>query len=298
MLLGLLKSMRPHQWIKNLFVLAPLVFSHSLFDSSLLGLAVLGAFLFCMISSVVYIMNDVFDIEKDRAHPSKCHRPIASGVLSVKKARSAALTIGTVALTMSWLLDVRFGLVVTTYMVLNALYSWRLKHVPFVDVLIIALGFLLRMLAGAFAIDVVISVWLFMCTFLLALYLGLGKRKHELLQAGTEGAKQRRVLDSYRLEHLNYSLLCVAGLTVAVYTAYCLSVSLPSQPFHPQRSPFESKWMPATIPFAVVGIFRLYTLIGKSELADSPTDRMISDVPFLVNLALWGGIIITMIYLD
>jgi 4-hydroxybenzoate polyprenyltransferase len=290
--------MRPHQWIKNLFVLAPLVFSHSLLEPTLLGRALLGAFLFCMISSVVYIMNDVFDIEKDKAHPSKRNRPIAAGVLPIKTASVSALVIGIVALGVSWSLNLKFGLVVTSYMVLNALYSWKLKNIPFVDVFIIALGFLFRMLAGAFVIEVFISEWLFACTFLLALYLGLGKRKHEVLQAGSDGAKQRRVLDYYKLEHLNYSLLCVAGMTVAVYTAYCLSVSLPSQPFHPQRSPFESKWMPATIPFAVVGIFRFYTLIGKRESAESPTDRMISDIPFLANLLVWGGIIIMMIYLD
>ncbi len=166
------------------------------------------------------------------------------------------------------------------------------------DVLTIALGFLLRTLAGAFVIDVFFSEWLFGCTFLLALFLGLGKRKHEMLQAGMGRGKQRRVLERYRLDHLNYALLCVAGLTIAAYTAYTLSVSLPEQPYHPTRSPLTSPWIPATIPFPVVGLFRFFMLISRADLADSPTDRMIKDIPFVLNLGLWGISILAMIYLD
>ncbi len=298
MMVDLIKSMRPHQWVKNLFVLAPLVFSQRLLELPMLSRAAFGAFLFCMVSGVVYLMNDVFDAEKDRAHPTKRLRPVASGRLPAKVAATAAGLIGLSSLAVALWLDWRFGAVAVAYLIVNALYSWKLKHVAVVDVSTIALGFLLRTLAGAFVIGVSLSEWLFGCTFLLALFLGLGKRKHEILQAGDRGAEQRRVLDNYRLEHLNYALLCVAGLTIAAYTAYALSVSLPGQPLHPSRAPFESHWMPATIPFAVIGLFRFYMLISRSEDADSPTDRMIRDLPFLINLGLWGAAILVMIYLD
>ncbi len=288
--------MRPNQWVKNLFVLAPLVFSQNLLDPQMLGRAFLGTFLFCMISGVVYLMNDIFDVEKDRAHPTKRFRPIPSGKLPVKAATAAAVVIGLGTLALSLVLDWRFGAVTAIYFANNVLYSWKLKHVVFVDVLTIALGFLLRTLAGAFVIDVIFSEWLFGCTFLLALYLALGKRKHEILQAGLGKGKQRRVLERYRLDHINYAILCVAGLTIAAYTAYTLSVSLPGQPLHATRAPFESPWIPFTIPFAVIGVFRFYMLISRAELADSPTERMIKDIPFIANLALWGISILAMIY--
>lgn len=293
---ALIKSMRPKQWVKNLFVLAPLVFSQSLLERDMLASAFAAALLFCVISGVVYLMNDVFDVEKDRAHPTKRNRPIASGKLPIKVATTAGLGLGVSALASSFILDWRFGLVALIYLTNNVLYSWKLKHVAFIDVLTIALGFLLRTVAGAFAIDVMISEWLFGCTFLLALYLALGKRKHEMLQAGEGRGKQRRVLERYNLDHINYALLCVAGLTIAAYTTYCLSVSLPNQPYHAVRAPLESPWMPVTIPFAVIGIFRFYMLISQSDLAESPTERMIRDIPFLLNLGLWGVAILGMIY--
>lgn len=297
MFLALLKSMRPTQWVKNLFVLAALVFSHTLFSPSHLMHAIIGAGLFCIISGVVYLMNDIFDVEKDRAHPTKRNRPIASGALPVKAAIGAAAFMGLGSLGAAFALDVRFGGVALAYMVINVLYSSYLKHVVFVDVITIALGFLLRTLAGAFVINVEISEWLFGCTFLLALYLALGKRKHELLQAGTNSAKQRGVLERYRLGHINFALLCTAGLTIAAYTAYTLSVSLPGQPLHHHvRAPFESPYLYATIPFAVIGIFRFYMLISRSECAESPTERMIRDIPFVINLAGWGLVVLALIY--
>lgn len=278
-------------------MLAPLVFSANLTDPWLVLRAFVAAGLFCLLSGAVYLINDIFDVEKDRAHPTKRHRPIASGTLPLRAARFAAGAILVVALGGAFALDWRLGLVAAVYFGQNLLYSWKVKHIAFLDVGSIALGFLLRTLAGAFAIDVSFSAWLFGCTFLLALYLGLGKRKHEILAAGLGMAKQREVLQQYRLESVNYVLLTTAGLTIAAYTAYSMSVSLPGQPWHPERAPFESPWLPITIPFAVMGLVRFYFLVSRVDDADSPTDRMIRDPVFLANIGLWGIAILVLIYL-
>ncbi len=294
---ALLRSLRPEQWVKNLFVLAPLVFSHHLMEPSSLGRAGLGALIFCLISGTVYLMNDVFDVEKDRAHPTKRHRPIASGALPIRLAAVAGILIGLGALAGAFALDLWFGGVAVTYLTINVLYSWRLKHVVFLDVVTIALGFLLRTLAGAFVIDVVFSEWLFVCTFLLALYLALGKRLHEVLQAGLDGGKQRKVLERYRADHLRASMLGVAILTVGAYTAYALRFDLSIQSAPVTRAAFESPWLPVTVPFAVVGIGRFFQLVSRAEDPKSPTERMIRDWPFLVNLGLWGAAILVLIYI-
>ncbi len=295
MLLALLQSMRPKQWVKNLFVLAPLVFSNSLLSLDRAPRAFLGMALFCLVSGAVYLINDVFDVAKDRAHPTKRLRPIPSGRLPLPVATGASLAFAVGSVAAAFALDLRFGGVILAYLLTNGLYSWKLKHVVFVDVVIIALGFLLRTLAGAFAIGVHFSPWLFGCTFLLSLYLALGKRKHEVLQAGEAKAQQRKVLEKYRLEHLEWGLQAVSGFTVAAYTAYTLSVSLPG---HPMRddSPFSSPWLPVTIPFAVLGLTRFAVLASKGELPESPTDRMTRDLPFLLNLGIWGATVLTLIY--
>ncbi len=277
-------------------MLAPLVFSANLTDPWLLLRAFLAAGLFCLLSGAVYLINDIFDVEKDRAHPTKRNRPIASGALPLRTARITALAMVVVALAGAFALDLGLGAVAAFYLGQNLLYSWKVKHLAFLDVTSIALGFLLRTLAGAFAIDVYFSPWLFGCTFLLALYLGLGKRKHEMLEAGLGKGKQRQVLENYRLESLNYALLICAGLTIAAYTAYSMSVSLPGQPWHLERAPFESPWLPVTIPFAILGIVRFYFLVSRVDEAESPTDRMIRDPIFLTNIGLWGIAILVLIY--
>ena len=199
----------------------------------------------------------------------------------------SAFAIG-IAIGGSFLLSTWTGAVVAGYLVMNLAYSTRLKDIAFLDVSIIATGFVLRVLAGAFAIDVFISEWLIACTFFLALYLGLGKRDHELrLYLAGELDKSRKVLERYRAEHLDFGVLFVAGMTIAVYTIYTLTAALPEQPLRSQHTPFASPWLPLTIPFAVFGITRFYQLINK-EVPESPTDLLLEDPPFIVNLLLWG----------
>jgi decaprenyl-phosphate phosphoribosyltransferase len=289
---GIFATMRPHQWVKNLFVLAPLFFSKTFLVPEKALLAVAAAFLFCMAAGTVYLFNDLFDIEKDRKHPVKRHRPIASGKLPLPLARAAAWVIGIGTVAGAFALGTWAGVAITGYLLMNLAYSTVLKHVAFVDVSIIATGFVLRVLAGAFAINVFISEWLIVCTFLLALYLGLGKRDHELrLYLSGELDKSRKVLDSYRVEHLDFAVLFVAGLTIAVYTIYTLTAALPDQPLRSQHTPFASPWLPSTIPFAVFGITRFYQLINKDS-PHSPTDLLLRDAPFLVNIGLWGVVML------
>lgn len=288
MVRGVFSTLRPHQWIKNLFVLAPLFFSKTFLIPAKLIEGLSAALLFCLAAGTVYLFNDILDIEKDRRHPVKKNRPIPSGELPINVAWVSAFVVGGIAIGGSFLLGTWTGAVVTGYLVMNLAYSTRLKNVAFLDVSIIATGFVLRVLAGAFAIDVFISEWLIACTFFLALYLGLGKRDHELrLYLSGEVEKSRKVLEQYRAEHLDFGVLFVAGLTIAVYTIYTLTAALPEQPLRSQHTPFASPWLPLTIPFAVFGITRFYQLINK-EVPESPTDLLLEDPPFIVNLLLWG----------
>jgi 4-hydroxybenzoate polyprenyltransferase len=291
---GLLRSLRPHQWVKNLFVLAPLFFSKSYLELEPLALGFAAALLFCLMSGTVYLLNDIFDVDKDRRHPVKRHRPIASGQLPIPVAWVMCGIIGVGTLTSAFLMDWRLGAVLGGYFAMNLAYSSKLKHIAFVDVTIIALGFVLRVLAGAFAIDVYISEWLVACTFLLALYLGLGKRQHELeMVADGRATKVRKVLERYRPDHLDFGVLFVAGLTIATYTIYTLTASLPEQPLRHQDTPFHSPYLPITIPFAVFGITRFYLLI-RDDSPHSPTELILRDWPFIVNLVIWGGIMLSL----
>lgn len=288
MLLPLLKSLRPHQWIKNAFVLAPLVFGHKLTDPDLLARGIGAALIFSLLSGSVYLLNDLADIDKDRAHPLKRHRPIPSGDLPVPVARLASRLIAFAALTAAAALDLRFGLVAALYWLLNVAYSRGLKHTAFIDVGIIALGFLFRILAGGFAIDVPVSVWLAGCTFLLALYLGLGKRLHELITAGEEGAKQRDSLKRYSEAGTKRVMAIVALSTVAAYAGYCFSPATAEM--------FKTGLLPCTIPSCIIGVARFYELATREDRLASPTEQIIRDLPFVANFALWSGLFLWMIY--
>lgn len=289
MLLPLLKAARPHQWVKNLFVAAPLVFARRLDDPEATLRAAGAVACFCILSSAVYLLNDVLDVEKDRAHPLKRHRPIASGALSLPGARAAAIGLALVALAAATALNVPFGAVALGYLGLNLAYSLRLKHVPVVDVLCIALGFLLRVLGGAYAVPVEPSGWLLGCTVLLAGLLGFGKRAHELRVAGFKGATQRLVLERYPPGLLRTLLALLAALTVGLYALYTQSEH--ALDFFGTRLIAAS-----TIPFVAFGIVRFLWIVQRKADAESPTDSMLRDVPFLTNLLLYGALIALIVY--
>lgn len=291
---GLWKSLRPHQWVKNAFVLAPLFFAKAYTDPVLSAKALAAALLFSLAAGTVYLLNDLMDVERDREHPVKRYRPIASGLLPEAVAWRALVGIGAVAAVGSYLLAPLFAAAVGTYLVMNLAYSMKLKHYAFVDVAIIATGFVLRVLAGAAAVSVVVSEWLVACTFLLALYLGLGKRRHELaLYLSGSVERTRRVLDSYRLENVDFGMLVCSGLTTAAYTIYTLTASLPDQPLRAVATPFASVWLPVTIPMVVVGLARFFQIVRRED-ARSPTEMMLRDKPFVLNIGVWAAVMLVL----
>jgi decaprenyl-phosphate phosphoribosyltransferase len=287
MLRAVLLSMRPHQWVKNTFVLAPLVFAQRLGEPPLVLRALIAATLFCAVSGAVYLMNDLADRERDRAHPSKQRRPIASGVLPVAVARRWVAALLLVSAVLGLWLDPWFFAALGAYFAINLGYSLWAKHVVFLDVSVIASGFLLRVLSGAVAIDVPISAWLLICTFLLSLYLALGKRKHELLALGN-GTSTRRVLNSYRVDHVKVAMLGTALLTTGAYTAYTLDPATAAQ--------FGTHLLPITVPFILYGLLRFFRLTQRSGHPESPTEQMIRDPRFLVNVLGWVVVVLVLIY--
>jgi 4-hydroxybenzoate polyprenyltransferase len=279
--------MRPRQWVKNLFVLAPMFFSKEILILNSALLSVWTAFLFSLAAGTIYILNDILDLEHDKNHPLKSQRPIASGAVSPSIAGRAGIVIGATSLALGFLINIQVGLVLTLYMCMNFAYSKGLKNLVMIDVTIIATGFLLRVLAGAFAIDVYVSEWILICTFFLALYLGLGKRRHEWI-LWSQGLFQgsRNVLEKYDRQRLEFMMVFVGGITIAAYSFYTLSASLPGQPLRAASTPFHQAYLPLTVPFTVFGIARFFQL-SSSESLKSPTELIIRDAPFILNLVLW-----------
>ncbi|HEY7957419.1 MAG TPA: decaprenyl-phosphate phosphoribosyltransferase [Polyangia bacterium] len=289
MLGAILQTARPKQWVKNLFfVAAPLVFSKHLGDPHEALRAAFAVALFCALSSAVYLLNDVVDLEKDRVHPTKCKRPIAAGRLSVRAAKVAAAILGPGSIALGLTLGLDFALVAAGYLVLNIAYSLVLKQHVYVDVLSIATGFLLRVVGGALAIGVSTSPYLLVCTVLIACFLGFGKRAHELAAAGLRAGRQRKVLERYRPELLRAALWATGLATLVSYILYTRAAHTLAF-FHTERMVF-------TAPFAAFGLARFGQLVTRSDSADSPTDAMLRDWPFLLNIALWAVAIVLIIY--
>jgi decaprenyl-phosphate phosphoribosyltransferase len=288
MIVAVLKSLRFHQWVKNVFVLGPLVFARRVDDPRAVLSTVLAVVCFCLLSSAVYVFNDIVDVEKDRAHPLKRLRPIASGALPINTARLLALGLALLGLLGSFLLTPTLAGIAAIYLTQNILYSFWLKHVPFVDVACISTGFLLRVLAGACAIPVDPSGWLLLCMFLLAAFLGFGKRSHELRVAGIKGGNQRLVLDRYPPHVLRVLLYLLAVLTIVTYLLYTQSPHA--------LAFFGTRRLALTVPFVVFAVFRfIWITQGKSD-SESPTDSMLRDAPFMITLLGYAIAIIAILY--
>lgn len=284
------RAMRPRQWVKNLFVMAPLVFAEQAVDLARVSTALLAFVVFSLLSGAVYLLNDIVDVEGDRHHPTKRRRPIASGALPLQTARAALGAVLVLAMGLAFsLFPVAFAAIGAAYFVLNVGYSFSFKHVPFLDVLTISGGFVMRLVAGAIAISVPLTAWIAVTTFCLAVFLALGKRKHELQQAAGEGGRQRRVLTRYRIEHVSLGMAVFAGLTVAAYAGWTAFGDPTGRLFHPRD-------LAVTIPFVVFGLFRFHTLTDRAGDGSSPTDRMLSDLPFLINVGLWCLVVAYIIY--
>ena len=278
MLLALIKTLRPRQWVKNSFVAAPLFFALRLLDGPSVLRTVAAVALFSLISGCVYVLNDLVDVEADREHPKKRLRPIPSGALPVGVARTFLVIAVPVAIGLSLLLQPWFCVVLTAYFVLNVAYSFKLKHVAYLDVLLIALFFILRVLAGAFAIEVPASPWLIGCTFLLALFLGFGKRSHEMATSSDAG-KQRAALEGYHFESLRWILYVLGAAVIVTYAMYCRSPHTVQQ--------FGTNALVYIVPVPAVAIFRFITLATTRKDAESPTDAMLKDPVFMAAIVLY-----------
>jgi 4-hydroxybenzoate polyprenyltransferase len=283
---GMIREMRPHQWVKNLFVLAPVVFGKELTNPKFIMKA-LGAFgIFCLLAGAVYTLNDLVDAPADRVHPVKRYRPIASGRVPVPVAKAMVVVLVLVALGGAALGPLPFFFVALGYFVQNVAYSFALKRVAYLDVGFIALGFVLRVLAGGFATHTPVSGYLIACTALLALFLGFGKRRHEL--AGANAAKQRAALEAYSPRTLTVALAITGVATVANYVAYTLDPKT--------AAIFKTPWLPVTTIHAVFGVVRFLQLVVNRPKSESPTQEMLRDVPFVVNFGLWVIEMIVFLY--
>jgi 4-hydroxybenzoate polyprenyltransferase len=284
---SLLVSLRPYQWTKNLIIFGALLLGQRLLDLRSLLYATAAFAIFCVLSGVVYLINDVADREADRRHPVKMYRPIASGALPVRIALGAALVLGASSLTAAFLLRPLFGVLAAVYLGLLTLYSGPLKHIVIIDVLTIAVGFVLRAAAGAVAIDVAISHWLYVLTILLALFLALSKRRHELVLLADRATGHRRILEEYSPYLLDQMISVVTASTLVAYAFYTVSPETVAK--------FGTDRLGLTLPLPIYGIFRYLYLVHQKEGGGSPAEMLLTDRPLLVCAALWAlavGIII------
>ena len=288
MLKALIKTMRLRQWTKNGFIFFGLIFDKQLFMPEPFLRTLLGFILFCLVSSAVYLYNDIADVEADRNHPEKRFRPIASGQLPEGVARAAALLLAAIALPLAYLLSPMFALILTTYLMINLLYTRWLKHVPILDVMIVSSGFVLRVAAGVALITVErFSPWLYMITILFSLYIGLGKRRAEMNLLADGASSHRKVFEGYTIPLLDQYITIVSGMTIVAYSLYTFSA--PNLP--------ENHAMMLTIPFVVYGIFRYLQLIQVGHAAGSPDEVALKDRPLQVTVVLWGLTVIAIFYL-
>ena len=286
-----LRTLRPHQWVKNGFVLAPLVFGRHLLDHAYVARALAATLVFCALSGAVYAFNDVRDVEQDRVHPRKRNRPIAAGALSERGALIGAAVLAACALIGAAVLALPLVGIAAVYLAINLAYSVRLKHVAFLDVLLVGSGFILRVLAGAVAIAVPASTWLLVCTGLLAVFLALGKRAHELAWAQRSGGavgQTRAALAGYRLPVVRGLMLGLGAATVVAYALYAIDPHTVAF-FHTDR-------IILTAPFALLGIARFLWLAMWRPAGDSPTEAMLRDLPFLLNLGAWAAAVVAIVY--
>jgi 4-hydroxybenzoate polyprenyltransferase len=286
---GLLRSLRPRQWTKNLLVFAGLIFSQNLGRPALVGRAVATFVLFCLLSGGIYLVNDALDVERDRAHPRKRHRPVASGQVSPGLALGVGLALLIGSCGAAFLLSRALGWVTLGYAGLLTAYSAGLKHVVIVDALMVATGFVLRALAGVVVLGAGFSHWLLLCTILLALFLTLGKRRHELLTLEVGGAGHRPILTEYSPQLLDQMIAVVTASTLMAYALYTVA---------PETQANVGTWMPLTIPFVLYGIFRYLYLLYRRDLGGDPSEHLVTDPALLADVALWAAAIVVGLSLD
>ena len=272
--------MRPEQWIKNTVLFAPILFSQNLTDLSFLNRVIFAFILFCLVSSGVYVLNDVIDLKQDQNHPVKKFRPLASGQLPLNKTIGLTIFILIGSILLSLLGGVWFSAAIFMYVILNLCYSYHLKHIVIIDVMCIAAGFVLRVLAGAVVISVDLSPWLIICTILLALLLGFGKRRHELILLEEDASNHRRILSEYSPYFLDQMIAVVTSSTLVIYALYTMSAGV--------QEKLGTKHLNLTIPFVLYGIFRYLYLVHQRDEGGSPTRMLLTDRPLLIDVLLWA----------
>jgi 4-hydroxybenzoate polyprenyltransferase len=293
MLLNILKTMRPRQWTKNLIIFIPLVFTLREYwkpfsrEMFLYFGTALGAFvLYCIFAGIVYLINDLVDIDKDRAHPLKRNRPLASGALKQSHAVTAIILLALISLPLAFLLDPVFGVISIIYIAINLLYSFKLKHIVIIDVFVVAGGFVLRAIAGALAIHVPASPWLYVCTILLSLFISFAKRRHELVILEGDAENHRAILKEYTPEVLDEMISVTTASFVMAYSLYTFSAeNLP-----------KNRSMMLTIPFALYVVFRLLYQVHVKNEGGSPEEMILKDKSLFGALVLWGLMIVGILY--
>src|SRR5216684_809759 len=285
MLAAVLTSLRPRQWVKNLFVFAGVVFAQQIF-TPLVWRAAAAFVIFCGLSGAIYLFNDVADVDKDRLHPQKKQRPIAAGALSIRAAVAIGLVLSAACLAAAFSLSPVFGLTALGYGVLLTAYSAWLKHLVILDVLTVATGFVLRAVAGA--VEVEISGWLLICTILIALFVALGKRRHEYRSLTGSAVAHRPILAEYSEGFLDQMISVVTASTVTAYALYTMSADTVAK--------FHTRLLPLTLPFVLYGIFRYLYLLYRRDLGGNPSDLLVNDRALLVDALLWMLATLAIIY--
>lgn len=290
---NLLKLIRPHQWLKNVFVMIPMFFGGSLLDPSDIRASVVTFFAFSFIASSVYCFNDIIDVEADRRHPVKCKRPIASGAISVRSAWALMalmflLSVGTVCLLDTYSHVINVGLVILIYYILNILYCSKLKQYAIVDVCIIAFGFVLRVLAGGFATDIALSKWLVLMTFLLTLFLSFAKRRDDVLRMNETGEPPRKNTIRYNLTFINQAITITASVTLVCYIMYTVSPEVVNR--------FHSDLLYLTSVFVLLGLLRYIQITVVDKRSGDPTKMMLCDRFTQCVVLLWALTFLVLIY--
>ena len=289
MLSGLVRTMRPKQWTKNGVVFAALIFSRRFEEPASVLSATLAFATFCLLSSTVYLMNDVFDLANDRLHPTKRKRPIASGEVPPAAAVAVSIGLGAGSLAGAFFVSPALAATGAVYLVMNLLYSAWLKNVVIVDVMVIAMGFVLRAVAGGQAIGVEVSAWLILCTILLSLFLALCKRRQELALLA-DAAEHRGILKEYSVQFLDQMITIVTAATVVAYSSYTLAPDV--------QEKLGTGDLYLTVPFVIYGIFRYLYLVHRRDMGGSPSDVLLADRPLLVSILLWGAAAVLILYVS